>query len=40
MCALGALMGRKYRTQTNLCTNLYVVGMTASGGGKDHPRSG
>ena len=38
LCALGALMGRKYRTQTNLRTNLYVVGMAASGGGKDHAR--
>jgi Primase C terminal 2 (PriCT-2)/Bifunctional DNA primase/polymerase, N-terminal len=39
LCALGALMGRKYRTQTNLRTNLYVVGMAGSGGGKDHARS-
>jgi hypothetical protein len=39
LCALGALMGRKYQTQTNLRTNLYVVGMAGSGGGKDHPRS-
>jgi hypothetical protein len=31
-------MGRKYRTQTNLRTNLYVVGMAGSGGGKDHAR--
>jgi hypothetical protein len=38
LCALGALMGRKYRTQTNLRTNLYVVGMAGSGGGKDHAR--
>jgi hypothetical protein len=39
LCALGALMGRKYRTQTNLRTNLYVVGMAGSGGGKDHARN-
>jgi Bifunctional DNA primase/polymerase, N-terminal/Primase C terminal 2 (PriCT-2) len=39
LCALGALMGRKYKTQTNLRTNLYVVGMAGSGGGKDHARS-
>jgi Primase C terminal 2 (PriCT-2)/Bifunctional DNA primase/polymerase, N-terminal/Protein of unknown function (DUF3987) len=39
LCALGALMGRKCRTQTNLRTNLYVVGMAGSGGGKDHARS-
>jgi hypothetical protein len=38
LCALGALMGRRYRTQTNLRTNLYIVGMAASGGGKDHAR--
>jgi hypothetical protein len=38
LCALGALMGRKYRTQTNLRTNLYVVAMAGSGGGKDHAR--
>jgi hypothetical protein len=38
LCALGALMGRKYRTQTSLRTNLYVVGMAGSGGGKDHAR--
>jgi hypothetical protein len=39
VCALGALMGRKYKTQTNLRSNLYVVGMAGSGGGKDHARS-
>ena len=33
LCALDTLMGRKYRTQTNLRTNLYVVGMAGSGGG-------
>jgi Primase C terminal 2 (PriCT-2)/Bifunctional DNA primase/polymerase, N-terminal/Protein of unknown function (DUF3987) len=38
LCALGALMGRKYKTQTNLRTNLYVIGMAGSGGGKDHAR--
>ena len=38
LCALGALMGRKYRTQTNLRSNLYVVGMADSGSGKDHAR--
>jgi hypothetical protein len=38
LCALGALMGRRYRTPTNLRTNLCVVGMAASGGGKDHAR--
>ncbi len=39
LCALGALMGRKYRTESNLRSNLYVVGMAASGGGKDHARN-
>jgi hypothetical protein len=39
LCALGALMGRKYKTQTNLRTNLYVVGMAGSGAGKDHARN-
>jgi hypothetical protein len=38
LCALGALMGRKYKTPTNLRTNLYVIGMAGSGGGKDHAR--
>ena len=38
LAALGALMGRRYRTETNLRTNLYVVGMAGSGGGKDHAR--
>jgi hypothetical protein len=38
LCALGVLMGRKYRTQTNLRTNLYVIGMAGSGGGKDYAR--
>ena len=39
LAALGTLMGRRYRTQTNLRTNLYVIGMAGSGGGKDHGRS-
>jgi primase-like protein/bifunctional DNA primase/polymerase-like protein/uncharacterized protein DUF3987 len=38
LAALGVLMGRRYRTETNLRTNLYVVGMAGSGGGKDHAR--
>jgi hypothetical protein len=25
LCALGALMGRKYRTETNLRSNLYML---------------
>lgn len=38
LTALGVLAGRRYRTATNLRTNLYVVGMAESGGGKDHAR--
>ena len=38
LCALGALMGRKYRTESNLRTNLYVVGIANSGSGKNHSR--
>jgi len=36
---LGTLMGRRYRTLSNLRSNLYIVGMAASGGGKDHARN-
>jgi len=36
--AIGALAGRKYRTKTNLRTNVYAVGVADSGGGKDHAR--
>ena len=38
LCALGALMGRKYRTETNLRSNLYIVGIADSGSGKNHAR--
>jgi hypothetical protein len=38
LCALGALMGRKYRTESNLRSNLYVVGIADSGSGKNHSR--
>ncbi|ABK45406.1 conserved hypothetical protein [Magnetococcus marinus MC-1] len=38
LCALGALMGRRYRTETNLRSNLYVVGIADSGAGKNHSR--
>ena len=38
LCALGALMGRKYRTESNLRSNLYVVGIADSGSGKNHAR--
>lgn len=38
LCALGALMGRRYRTPSNLRSNLYVVGIADSGSGKNHAR--
>lgn len=37
-CAIGALMGRQYRTESNLRSNLYVVGIADSGSGKNHAR--
>jgi hypothetical protein len=39
LAAVGTLIGRRYRTTSNLRSNLYVVGMAASGGGKDHARN-
>lgn len=38
LCAVGALMGRKYRTENNTRSNLYVVGIAESGAGKNHTR--
>ena len=38
LCAIGALMGRQYRTESNLRSNLYVVGVADSGSGKNHAR--
>lgn len=38
ICAIGALAGRRYRTRTDLRTNIYAVGIADSGGGKDHAR--
>jgi hypothetical protein len=38
LAALGALMGRKYRTASNLRSNLYIVGIADSGSGKNHAR--
>ena len=38
LCAVGALMGRQYRTESNLRSNLYVVGIADSGSGKNHAR--
>jgi hypothetical protein len=31
-------MGRQYRTESNLRSNLYIVGIADSGSGKNHPR--
>jgi hypothetical protein len=36
ICAVGVLAGRKYRTRTDLRTNIYVTAVAESGGGKDH----
>lgn len=38
LCAIGTLMGRQYRTESNLRSNLYVVGIADSGSGKNHAR--
>lgn len=38
ICLVGALAGRRYRTSTDLRTNIYAVGLADSGGGKDHAR--
>ncbi|KGL03136.1 DUF3987 domain-containing protein [Thalassobacter sp. 16PALIMAR09] len=38
LCAIGALMGRQYSTESNLRSNLYVVGIADSGSGKNHAR--
>lgn len=35
---VGALAGRRYRTTTDLRTNIYAVGVADSGAGKDHAR--
>ena len=38
ICLVGVLAGRRYRTTTDLRTNVYAVGVADSGGGKDHAR--
>jgi hypothetical protein len=35
----GNLMGRKVRSETNLRTNFYIIGLAPSGSGKDHART-
>ena len=38
ICCVGTLAGQKYKTRTNLRTNVYAIGIADSGGGKDHAR--
>ena len=38
ICLIGVLAGRRYRTATDLRTNILAVGVADSGGGKDHAR--
>ena len=36
ICAVGTLAGRKYRTRTDLRSNIYIAAIAESGAGKDH----
>jgi len=38
LCLVGTLAGRRYRTPTDLRSNLYAIGIADSGSGKDHAR--
>lgn len=38
LCLIGTVAGRRYRTPTDLRSNLYAIGIADSGGGKDHAR--
>lgn len=38
ICLVGTIAGRRYRTPTDLRSNVYAVGIADSGGGKDHAR--
>jgi len=38
ICMVGSLAGRRYRTSTDLRTNIYAIGVADSGAGKDHAR--
>ena len=40
MCVVGTLAGRRYCGPTGLRSNIYVVGIADSGGGKEQPRQG
>ena len=39
LCAVGTLAGRKYKSPSNLRTNLYIVSLADSGAGKNHSRT-
>lgn len=38
LCAVGALVGRKVRSPSNLRTNIYCISLIETGAGKDWPR--
>lgn len=38
LAALGAVFGRRYATEWDTRTNLYIVGLSATGSGKEHSR--
>jgi hypothetical protein len=38
ICLIGTIAGRRYRTPTDLRSNIYAVGIADSGAGKDHAR--
>lgn len=38
VAALGAVFGRRYKSEMNTRTNLYTIGVAATGGGKDYSR--
>lgn len=39
LAVLGAIFGRKYASPIDTRTNLYIVGVSDTGSGKEHPRS-
>jgi hypothetical protein len=39
ICLIGTLAGRKYRTSSNIRTNVYAIGIADSGSGKDYART-
>src|SRR5689334_9361077 len=38
IAVIGTAAGRKYRAETDMRTNVYIVALGPSGCGKDHPR--